>query len=147
MQTYLHDYELDADPGPTRRLLAASRDLARRVRAAQRGAWFPLTLFGALTLLAIVVYRLGHRDLTCRSVPLGRLTGRVCTVYTDAAFVYWPIALMLAYVAIIAFYVRRSSERGVGTPVRPYVVVGVVLALVLTSGSCGSPTIRPAARC
>jgi hypothetical protein len=122
-------------PDHPNELLSTSRDLTRRVRAAQRGAWFPLMLFGGLTLLAIAVYRLGHRDLTCRSIAVANGSGRICAVYANAAFVYWPIALMLAYVAITTFYVRRSRERGIGTPVRPYVLVGVVLALVLTGVS------------
>jgi hypothetical protein len=31
---------------------------------------------------------------------------------------------------IAAFYIRRSRERGIGTPIRPYVVAGVILAVV-----------------
>ena len=38
----------------------------------------------------------------------------VCTVY-PALLVYWPTALVLAYAAIAAFYIRRSQARGVGT--------------------------------
>jgi hypothetical protein len=46
--------------------------------------------------------------------------------------VYWPTALVLAYVVIAAFYIRRSQARGVGTRVRPYVVAGIILALAMT---------------
>jgi hypothetical protein len=46
--------------------------------------------------------------------------------------VYWPTALVLAYVVIAAFYLRRSQARGVGTRVRPYVVAGIILALAMT---------------
>jgi hypothetical protein len=46
--------------------------------------------------------------------------------------VYSPTALMLAYVAIAAFYIRRSQARGVGTRVRPYVVAGIIFALAMT---------------
>jgi hypothetical protein len=118
-------------------LLSTTRDLARRVRAAQRGAWFPLVVFGVLTLGAIVVYRFGHPDLTCRTFAAGAGAGagRVCAVHSSTALIYWPIALTVAYVAITAFYVRRSRERGIGTPVRPYVVTGVVLAVVLSGAS------------
>jgi hypothetical protein len=49
--------------------------------------------------------------------------------------VYWPIALVLGYVAIAAFYIHRSQARGVGTRVRPYVVGGIVIAALLTSAS------------
>ena len=45
---------------------------------------------------------------------------------------YWPVALVLAYAAIAAFYIRRSRARGVGTRVRPYVVAGIILAIAMT---------------
>jgi hypothetical protein len=54
--------------------------------------------------------------------------GRICTIYSTASFVYWPIALVLAYVAIAAFYIRRSRARGVGMRVRPYVIAGIIVA-------------------
>ena len=60
------------------------------------------------------------------------LGGRSCRVYSDAEFVYWPIALVLAYVAIAAFYIRRSRARGIGTPVRPYAIAGIIIAVALT---------------
>jgi hypothetical protein len=124
-------------PTPDRpdELLSTTRDLARQVRVAQRGAWFPLVLFGVLTLGGIAAYRFGHRDLTCRSFTAGAGPGRVCAVHSSTAFVYWPIVLTLAYVTITSFYVRRSRDRGVGTAVRPYVVTGVVVAGVLTGAS------------
>jgi hypothetical protein len=46
--------------------------------------------------------------------------------------VYWPIALVLAYVAIAAFYIRRSRARGVGTRARPYAIAGIIVAVALT---------------
>jgi hypothetical protein len=46
--------------------------------------------------------------------------------------VYWPAALVLAYVTIAAFYIRRSWARGVGTRVRPYAIAGIVIAVALT---------------
>jgi hypothetical protein len=46
--------------------------------------------------------------------------------------VYWPIALVLSYVAIAAFYIRRSQARGVGTRVRPYAIAGIIIAVALT---------------
>jgi hypothetical protein len=54
-------------------------------------------------------------------------------VYSPWAFFYWPVALVAAYIAIIGFYLRRSRSLGVGTRVRPYVVAGIVLALLLTA--------------
>jgi hypothetical protein len=112
-----------------RRLLSSTRDLTRRVRKTQRATWFPLLVFAAVTFAAIPAYYSGHSMGTC--VATG--PGRVCSFAYTAGFVYWPIALMLAYVGIAAFYVRRSRARGVGTRIRPYVVVGIVLAFAVTA--------------
>lgn len=120
-----------ADFGPES-LLAESRRLAQQVRGTQRATWFPLLVLGVVTLAAIPAYGFGSRALTCRSGPAGPLGGRVCAVYIPATFVYWPIALVLAYLVIAAFYLRRAHARGVGTRVRPFVVAGIVLALLLT---------------
>ena len=110
------------------RLLSSTRELARRVRREQRATWFPLLVFAALTFAAIAVRRYSGHHLDCVAVP----GGRICTVYSDADFVYWPIALVLAYVAIAAFYIRRSRARGVGTRVRPYAIAGIIVAVALT---------------
>jgi hypothetical protein len=116
-----------ADDGP-RRLLEDSRQLARRVRAAQRATWFPLVVFAFATFAAIPVYRYVHPSLTCRT---GQGGIRVCLVYSGAGLVYWPVALVIAYALIAAFYVRHAQARGVGTRVIRYVVAGVVLALLM----------------
>jgi hypothetical protein len=115
-----------------RRLLASTRELAQRVRRAQRATWFPLLVLAAVTFASIPVLRYGHVTLTCRAVSPA---GKVCRVYTSAAFVYWPIALVLAYAAIAAFYIHRSRARGVGTRVWPYVTAGIIIAVVLTCAS------------
>jgi hypothetical protein len=115
-----------------RRLLSSTRELTRRVREAQRATWFPLLVLAAVTFAAIPTYLGGHRLGICVAVPPA---GRACTAYSLAAIVYWPIALVLAYVAIAAFYIRRSQARGVGTRVRPYVIAGIVLAPVVTGAT------------
>ncbi|WP_432991609.1 hypothetical protein [Dactylosporangium sp. CA-233914] len=115
-------------------LLAALRDLTRQVRVAQRGTWFPLLVFATITLVAIPVYRYApYLDLfgTCRSSP----GHRVCAAPNPADLGYWTVALVLAYAAIAGFYVRKSRRRGVGTLIRPYVVVGVALAVLMTAVS------------
>jgi hypothetical protein len=116
-------------PGAPRALLSSSRDLTRKVRAAQRGTWFPLLLFGVLTFGALPVDRYSSYRRTCRTSH----GGTSCWIYSNWSFVYWPAALVVAYVAVAAFYLRRSRNRGVGTRVQPYVIAGVVLALGLTT--------------
>jgi hypothetical protein len=110
------------------RLLSNARELAQRVRKEQRATWFPLLVFAALTFASIPVRRYSGHHLDCAAVP----GGTICRVYSDADFVYWPIALVLAYAAIVTFYIRRSRARGVGTRVRPYAIAGIIVAVALT---------------
>src|SRR5690242_19172727 len=88
------------------RLLSSAHELTRRVRRDQRATWFPLLVFAALMFIAIPVRRYSGHHLTC--------AGQLCRAYTNADLVYWPLALVLAYVAIATFYIRRSRERGIG---------------------------------
>ena len=111
-----------------RRLLSGTRELTRQVRRTQRATWFPLLVLAAVTFAAIPFRYSPHRLGTCAATDLAR----VCTAYPPALLVYWPTALVLAYVVIAAFYIRRSQARGVGTRVRPYVVAGIILALAMT---------------
>lgn len=124
------DASVPPQDGP-RELLSTTRRLTRRVRQAQRGTWFPLLLFAVLTLAAIPVTRSSHHLVQCRPTP----GGKICIGYSPGAYIYWPLALVLAYAAITAFYVRRARRHGVGTPVRPYVVAGVILAAAATGAS------------
>jgi hypothetical protein len=87
-------------------------------------------LFGAITLLAIPVMRYGHRVSICTTGPVGAIRG--CLIYPITWFIYWPLAFVGAYAAIAAFYVIRSRKRGIGTPIRPYVVAGIIVAVVVT---------------
>jgi hypothetical protein len=120
-----------ASPDP-QRLLAASRELTRRVRREQRGAWFALLVFAVVTFAAIPFDRYGHRHLAhCASINGGR--GYVCTSYSALTAWYWPVALLLAYLVITWFYLDRARRRGVGSPVWPYVAAGVVLVVLITA--------------
>lgn len=120
-----------AQPGDDpRRLLSSTRELAQRVRKAQRATWFPLLVLALVTFAAIPVLRFGARHAgTCSAVP----GGKICTIYSDQQFIYWPIALVLAYAVIAAFYIRRSHAQGVETRVRPYAIAGIVIAVALTA--------------
>jgi len=115
--------------GDPRGVLSATRDLTQRVRVAQRGAWFPLLVFAAVTFAAIPFNRYGRHPTECRATQGG---GSVCTIHSALALWYWPVALMTGYLVITWFYLRRSHHRGVGTRVQPYVTVGAVLTLLVT---------------
>ncbi|GAA1416110.1 hypothetical protein ACFQZ4_48210 [Catellatospora coxensis] len=115
-------------------LLASVRDLTRQVRVAQRGTWFPLLVLATVTLLAIPVYRYApYWDVfdACQTGP----EYRVCPAPNPAELAYWTVALTIAYAVIAGFYVRQSRRRGLGTPIRPYITVGVALAVLMTAVS------------
>ena len=122
------DTPVSPQDGP-RELLSATQRLTRQVRQAQRGTWFPLLLFGVLTLASIPIIRYNRHLMDCRVL---RPAGEVCIGFSPGSYVYWPVALVLAYAAIAAFYVHRARSRGVGTRVRPYVITGVIIAVVAT---------------
>jgi len=111
-----------------RQLLSGTRELTRLVRRTQRATWFPLLVLAAVTFAAIPFRYSPYRLGTCAAT----VAVRVCTAYPPALLVYWPTALVLAYVVIAVFYIRRSQARGVGTRVRPFVVAGIILALAMT---------------
>ncbi|MFF2044115.1 hypothetical protein ACFVVX_27210 [Kitasatospora sp. NPDC058170] len=131
-------------PGTPHEVLANLGDLTRRVRAAQRGTWFPLLLLGVLTLGGIVANRLTFsvRTVACRDVSDS--AGPGCLLVKQGSPAYWTLGLLLAYTATAVFYVRRSRSRGVGTPVRPYVIAGIVLvALVAATGFWATRHLTP----
>jgi hypothetical protein len=128
--------------GGPRELLADSRELARRVRRDQRATWFPLLVLSAVMFVAVPVYGYGHYALTCRSQG----AARVCYVSSMSVLVYWPIALVLAYVAVAAFTLRRAGARGVGTRTLPYAVAGAVIAVLLGGASAWAASHPPIGR-
>lgn len=120
-------------PGPAKEVLADLGELTRRVRAAQRGTWFPLLLFGVVTLGAVIANRLTFSVQTISSCPDLKGTATECTLIKQGAPGYWDVGLTLAYAATALFYIRRSRGRGVGTPVRPYVITGLIVVAVLAA--------------
>ena len=130
--------------GSPRELLLATRELTRRVRRAQRGAWFPLVLLGLVAAGAAPFYRVGpHPDAVCTAVAGGRAGSRPGRGRGRGRG--WLSALSCsagrlsllggraggAYVVIAGFYVVRARRRGVGARAGPYVVAGLAgVALV-----------------
>ncbi|MFD5560869.1 hypothetical protein [Kitasatospora griseola] len=119
--------------GTPHEVLAGLGELTRKVRAAQRGTWFPLLLLGGLTTGGIPVARLTHQVLTVPCV--GEPAGADCTLVRQGSPLYWPIGLALAYLATAVFYVRRARNRGVGTAIRPYVLIGIALLATVSATS------------
>jgi hypothetical protein len=116
-----------SSPDAPHELLAGLRDLTRTVRAAQRGAWFPLLLLGLLLLGGILVDRLTFRASagSCSQAPGG------CLVVKQGSPLYWTLGFVLVYAATAVYYIRGSRERGVGSPVPPYVIAGIVIVALV----------------
>jgi hypothetical protein len=122
----------DAVPagGDPRRLLADVRDLARRVRLAQRVTWLPLLVFAVVMFGAIPVYLFGRWNLSdCRPVA----DGQVCKAWFPAGNVYWLATAVLAYVVIAGGYLRVARARGVDARVLPYALTGVALVVLFAA--------------
>src|SRR6478609_5650871 len=119
--------------GTPREVLSGLGELTRKVRAVQRDAWIPLLLFGLVTLGGVLVGRLTYRQelIPCPGGPLG--PGEPCTLTRQGSPAYWTTALLAAYAATAWCYLRRSHRRGVGTPVRPYVLAGAAAVAALAA--------------
>jgi hypothetical protein len=127
----------DAVPDDPRRLLAEMRDLAQRVRLAQRVTWLPLLALAVVTFGAIPIYRFTHPILSeCRTLADG---STACKAWWLSAQIYWWTALLLAYLVIAVGSVRLARSRGLGARVRPFVIAGVALLVVsaLFAGAWG----------
>lgn len=87
--------------------------------------WFPLVLFGALVMGSGAVCSNGPPSTG------GRLSiVAIGLASTDANTLYWLIASPIAYLAVYGFYQWRERHRGVGEEIRPYLAVGLTLALL-----------------
>ena len=117
----------DAVPagGDPRRLLSDVHALAHRVRRDQRATWIALLTLAAVTFAGIPFDWFGLR-VDC--LPDGG-----CTFARRGVLFYWPVALLLAYAAIVVAYRRAARSRGLGARVLPYAVAGAVTTLVFTA--------------
>jgi hypothetical protein len=83
---------------------------------------------------AIPVAQHGGHTLGRCSAALGPAgQPRACAVYSVGPLLYWSVGLVLAYVAIAGFYRYQARRRGVGSRVQPYVLVGLVVAVLVTA--------------
>lgn len=93
------------DPGTE--TLAELGRLRRRTRGTLRSVWFPLVLFGGLTILSAPLYAIG-------GAALG---------------VFWLVAAPAGIVATSMHFRRRELRLGLEGPAAPYVLTGVAMAV------------------
>jgi hypothetical protein len=134
------------DKGVEARELLSSVDEARGMtRRDQHGFWFPLVVFGLLTLFSASLY--WQYPLSLRHIGKGSVTysgggisfpdnGLDPYFWTNGlgrwVTYYWTAALILGYFVTVLFYRRRAGRVGISQRVWPTVVIGVgALALVL----------------
>ncbi|MEV6635445.1 hypothetical protein AB0M54_32305 [Actinoplanes sp. NPDC051470] len=113
--------------GDPRRLLADTRDLARKVRLDQRVTWVALLVLAGVTFLAIPFDVFGMKVDCVNNDPSGS-----CSFDRQGVLFFWPVALLIAYAIIALLYVRVARTRGVGARVMPYVITGAVLTVLFT---------------
>jgi hypothetical protein len=112
-----------------RQLLSDVGALRRRARADRRAYGVPLLIFGLLTLGAAPLYvqAVPTSELVAlRDTPAVTGLGGDFLAHSTALGAYWLIGLICGYLGSLAWYRWNARRVGVATPVRPYVVAGVV---------------------
>jgi hypothetical protein len=118
------------EPADARQLLHDIAALRRRARRARGGHWFPLTLFGALTLAFTLL------DPHVRWHDPGLLWDAnhkpTWLVHVISPWVspIWAVGIPTVYVATVAFYLWRAHRRGIGTARLTYALAGLGLFAV-----------------
>jgi hypothetical protein len=126
-------------PGDAADLLGEMRALRRRVRSARHAYWFPLVLFGVLTLASAPFYVLpgapaGRGAIAQSADPLPVLGGFPGPAVRSDLGYYWLAALLAGLLLTLLWYRWNARRVGLQTPARASVVtvaVLTVLALVI----------------
>jgi hypothetical protein len=126
--------------------LRSVAELGARTRLARSGHWFVLAVFGVVVLGAMPFYVLTfatastpgcqafHGGVSCRfhDVTPGPLGGAFNPLFSPFsldrwATVYWAVAMVVGFAAVVAFYRQRARAVGVQGRIWPMVVVGLGL--------------------
>jgi hypothetical protein len=125
--------------------LRAAKKWRSLTRAMRHGSWFPLVMFGLLTLAAaplfwITIPRCPNGENACSFVqnrgPLGNpfVQGPVGSGIGRWISAYWVVAVPLGYFATVLYYRHRARRTGVAGRIWPAVVVALALmALMVVS--------------
>lgn len=128
--------EETAEPVDPASLLTELRQLRRSARSARHAYWFPLVLFGGLTLAAIPFYltpasEFGVSLVSAAPGPkLPILGGDPPLLVQDYLGYYW-LAALLGGLALTLWWYRRHARRiGLRTPARGYLITVSALTIV-----------------
>jgi len=124
---------VEVDRGEAVEWLGTAQQLRRRTRAASRRYWFPLVVFGLITL--------GSTPLYVEPSASGSLSssfvGGFLVSDPRRLSLYWVVATAMGYVATVLYYRWRDRRSGMVASVRPFVVTGVALFVLLALVSPG----------
>ena len=120
-------------------LLGEMAELRRRARTARHAYWFPLVLFGLLTVASSAFYVLPVRRTAGSGVTVqavGRpafpaLAGLPVNPGYDGLGYYWAVALLGGLLLTLLWYRRHAGRAGVQTRTRGFTVTIVVLLLLV----------------
>jgi hypothetical protein len=124
------------DPEAAGDLLAEVRVWRRSARSARHAYWFPLVLFGLLTLAAMPFYvlpptRPGISILATAPTPyMPLLGGSPGFLNGNYLGYYWLVALLGGLTLTLFWYQLHARRIGLATPARGYLTTGVVLTLL-----------------
>ena len=101
--------------------LAELAHLRSRTRGTLRSFWFPLVLFGGITLVSAPLYAIG-----------GATVG-----------IFWLVAAPAGIITTSFYYHRRELRLGLEGPAAPYVVTSIAMALAAwLTGALGGEEVR-----
>src|SRR5207253_1620488 len=102
-------------------------------RATSRRSWFPLVVFGLITVGATPLYV----EPTASGLSSGSFVGGFIVANAQRLSLYWLLATAAGYVATVLYYRWRDRKSGVVASVRPFVLTGVALFVLLILVSPG----------
>ena len=124
-------------PAQAADLLGDVRKLRRDARSARHAYWFPLVLFGALTLAAMPFYVQPKPPAGSAVVQVFRPGQLIMPLLGGGSFVsqlglqyYWLAALLVGLALTLVWYRYHARRVGLRTQPRAYLVTFVVLLIV-----------------
>jgi hypothetical protein len=156
-----HDERLAADAGgldgvhgayaveTPEQLLGEVKSVRRRTRFARHAYWFPLVLFGLLTLASVPFY-IQHvptrPGVYITKVPPGPPFLRwsyLAGFFDRFSAYYWLAAILVGVVATATWYRWRGNRVGLRTPARGYLLTGLLLILLALGIPALATTVAP----
>src|SRR2546421_11861479 len=107
----------EMDHGQAAEWLSTAERAKRRARAASRRAWFPLVVFGLITIGSAPFYREAAQSTAGVSYTdiSGAFVGGYFVSSPRVLSLYWMLATVVSYLATISYFRWRDARSGVRT--------------------------------